>query len=381
MKDIFVLADQEDYFNQFFSYFSTQPFHFSWASRIDETIKLLNIEKPAFIFLATANLEIMMDWVTILKNSEHNIPFICFTMRLTPEDRKMIWEQGALNVIQLPIHKQELEKILNFLVINENLDHTNDNKNEFEGSLEEMNVVDLIQIIQDEKRTCKVMLEKGSRKGEIEFNKGNIVNSRYNNENPVLAVKIMSHWHKGRFHIQNSNKVFIKRIKLSNQKLILECLNHINKQNELMNRLTHRDDLLFTKPGLSFEDIAPFERVNLLKFKNGYSITELVDNYEGDGIVLLQHIVRWLRSNTLLMNDEYEKRLKDVQDLEGMSGFKKMMNKIMGTPDEDSDEPKSNIETLSLEEEALLNINKKNQLFKNKELLGNFLSSLEDSSV
>ena len=36
--------------------------------------------------------------------------------------------------------------------------------------------------------------------------------------------------------------------------------------------------------------------------------------------------------------------------------------------------------TISLEEEALLNINKKSQLFKNKALLGNFLSSLEDSS-
>jgi len=381
MKDVFVLADQEDYFNQFYSYFSLQPFHFSWAPRIDETIKLINIEKPAFIFLITKNLEIMMDWVAILKNGEHKIPFICYTAHLTPDEGKMLWEQGALNVIQLPIQKIELEKILRFLLLNENMDRANENNKEFEGSLEEMNVIDLIQIIQDEKRTCKVTLEKGARKGEVEFNKGKVVNARYNNENPVLAIKIMSHWLKGRFNIQNFKKNFIKRIKLNNQELILECLDHINKQNKLMNRLTHRDVLMFTTPGISFEDIAPFERANLLKFKNGYTINELVDNYEGDGILLLKHVVRWLRTNTLLTNDEYEKRLKGVQDMEGMSGFKKMMNKIMGTPDEDTDEPESVGEPLSLEEEALLSVNKKNQLFNRKELLESFLRSLEDSSA
>ncbi len=377
MKDIFVLADQEECFNQFYSYFSLQPFHFSWASRVDETIKLLRIEKPAYIFLVTKNIEIMSDWLTILKNANHNIPFLCFTSHISYEDRKILWEHGALNVIQLPIHKAELEKILKFLLLNDDQNQLKNSNKEFEGMLEELNLIDLIQIIQDEKRTCKVVLEKGTKKGEIEFNKGKVVNARYNNENPVLAVKIMSHWMKGRFYIQNSARSFIKRVKLTNQELILECLDHINEQNGLMNRIPHKEELLYTKPGLSYEDIAPFERNNLLKFKNGYTIKELVDNYNGDGIILLQHVMKWLRTNTLLTNEEYEKRLKGVQDMESMSGFKKMMNKIMGTPDEEAEDLETMEESLSIEEELLKDVGKKEQLFNNRERLKRFLSSVE----
>ena len=139
--------------------------------------------------------------------------------------------------------------------------------------------------------------------------------------------------------------------------------------------------MLFTRPGLSFEDIAPFERNNLLKFKNGYTIKELVESYGGDGIVLLQHVMKWLRTKYLLTNDEYEKRLKEVQDIESMSGFKKMMNKIMGTSDEEAEEVKSREEALSIEEEVLKNVNQKEQIFNNKELLKHFLNSLEDSSA
>jgi hypothetical protein len=377
MKDIFVLADKKEYYTQFYSYLSSQPFHFSWASRVDETIKLLSIEKPAYIFLVTQNMEMMTDWITILKNGNYKVPFICFTSRILPEERKMLWEQNALSVIQLPIHKAELQKILKFLLLNDEHKESNGSAGELEGRLEEINLIDLIQIMQDEKRTCKVFLEKNAFKGEVEFNKGKVVNARYNGENPILAIKIMSHWMKGRFYIQPSKRSFSKRVKLSNQQLILECLDHINKQNELMNSIKLREELLFAKPDLSFEDIAPFERNNLLKFKNGYTIKELVDSYGGDGIVLLQHVTRWLRSKSLLTNVEYEKRLKEVQDIEGMSGFKKMMNKIMGTPDDELVEAVVQGDTLSVEEEVLQNVNQKEQLFNNKELLNSFLSSLE----
>jgi Fic family protein len=190
----------------------------------------------------------------------------------------------------------------------------------------------------------------------------------------------MSLWMKGRFYIQKSIRSFIKRVKLTNQELILESLDHINKQNELMNRLTKKEELLYTKPGLSYEDIAPFERNNLLKFKNGYTIKELVENYSGDGIVLLQHVMKWLRTNTLLSNEEYEKRLKGVQDLESMSGFKKMMNKIMGTGDDEAEENEAKEDALSIEEEILKDVSKKDQLFNNQELLKHFLTSLETHS-
>ncbi len=96
--------------------------------------------------------------------------------------------------------------------------------------------------------------------------------------------------------------------------------------------------------------------------------------------MLLQHVMKWLRTNTLLSNEEYEKRLKGVQDFESMSGFKKMMNKIMGTGDDETEENKSKEEALSIEEEILKDVSKKDQLFNNQELLKHFLTSLEAQS-
>ena len=57
-----------------------------------------------------------------------------------------------------------------------------------------------------------------------------------------------------------------------------------------------------------------------------------------------------------------------------------MMNKIMGTGDDETEENKSKEEALSIEEEILKDVSKKDQLFNNQELLKHFLTSLEAQS-
>jgi len=287
MKDVFVISSEEEHFNLFYANFRHLPIHFSWADDLSSALKFLEIEHPNFVFLVNDDKEMLLEWIERYQNFNIDIPFLCFTKFSLKNDSEDLWNAGAIDLLFLPIKIRELEYILSALVLSIDIEKSPD-IDLVEGRLEDFNLVHLIQTFEDGKKGGVLILEDGIKKGEIEFNAGMVVNAQYSNRDPLEAVTIMSAWKKGTFKAKQETVSHKKRIALANQQIIIECLNYISLQEKLLNNLPLGNEILFASPELDFEELNPRDRNQLLAFKDGNNLEEIMNMFTGNMNQLLK---------------------------------------------------------------------------------------------
>ncbi|MGD9900689.1 MAG: DUF4388 domain-containing protein [Calditrichaceae bacterium] len=376
MKDVFVISDNQENFNLFYANYGHLPIHFSWAGGIEDAHKYLKAEKPAFIFLVLDELELLIKWAGELKAGYQEIPLICFPAQLDVNDRKSVRDSGAAEVIQLPMNRKELEKILISIVHDEK--DSGEKDNQTQGSLEDFNLIDLLQSFDEGKKNGVLILQNGPRKGEIEFNKGKVANARFQSREPLEAITIMSAWFKGQFTAKLDRKRHREQVNMTTQQITFECMNYLNLQEQLLSNLPDRSLRFYTAPDMDYEDIGPSDRQILLTFKDGFTIGDILEIYIGNTNLLLERVDKWIRKRWLLRKEDYDIHLKEIREYEKMSGLQKFINKVFSRVDDDEKGPKKVSRRDKSDNVAEIPVVKQEYLFDNRDLLISFIIALEN---
>ena len=379
MQDVFIVSTEEEQFNLFYGNFRHLPIHFSWAKDIDSALKYFELEHPAFVFLISDDIDMLLNWVEKYNNNKIKIPFLCFTGYTHKEKSKDLWAAGAIDIIFLPMNIKELEYTLKTLVISIEVDKS-PGLDIAEGRLEDFNLIHLIQTFDEGKKSGILLMEDGIKKGEVEFLDGQVVNAVYSNRDPLEAVTIMSAWKKGQFKAKQGKPTRRKRIALVNQQIIMECLNYISIQEKLIKSLPTKNEMLFPSPLINFEELSPRDRNQLLSFKDGNTLEGVMEMFTGNLNQLLRKMDKWIEKKWLVRKNEYDAILKKMKDEENKSSFKKMIEKMFEIT-KSSDEPKFFEAKYSYLErtDIVQTVTKKNNQFKNFERVGEFLKLVEES--
>jgi hypothetical protein len=379
MQDVFIVSTEEEQFNLFYGNFRHLPIHFSWAKDIDSALKYFELEHPAFVFLISDDIDMLLNWVEKYNNNKIKIPFLCFTGYTHKEKSKDLWAAGAIDIIFLPMNIKELEYTLKTLVISIEVDKS-PGLDIAEGRLEDFNLIHLIQTFDEGKKSGILLMEDGIKKGEVEFLDGQVVNAVYSNRDPLEAVTIMSAWKKGQFKAKQGKPTRRKRIALVNQQIIMECLNYISIQEKLIKSLPTKNEMLFPSPLINFEELSPRDRNQLLSFKDGNTLEGVMEMFTGNLNQLLRKMDKWIEKKWLVRKNEYGAILKKMKDEENKSSFKKMIEKMFEIT-KSSDEPKFFEAKYSYLErtDIVQTVTKKNNQFKNFERVGEFLKLVEES--
>ncbi len=377
MKDVLIIGERKQDFNLFFLNFTHLPIHFSWAAEIEQALKIIESEKPCFVFFISRDAETILQWLQKYHALEPDIPYLCFTGNLSWDYREMIWQTGAADLIQLPLNRREMEYILKAIILRDGGVKVRDEKN-IEGSLADFTVIDLIQTFEDSRKNGIIRLQNGARKGEIEFNKGLVVNANYENRDPMESIKIMATWRNGNFSVKYDRVKHHQRIVLDNQQVILDCLNFIDMQDNLLKKLPAGDNLLYAAPGLDYEEMAPKDRNNLLKFKHGKNIRQFLDEYTGNTNNVLKKIDAWLNDKWLLTEKAYRERVGQKKQSEQKSGLQKLLKRIFSREEKYVPEAAPAVKSKDeiLDEEIKVQVNKKPCLFSNEARLKQFAQAL-----
>jgi ActR/RegA family two-component response regulator len=327
MKDVFVVCRDQEHFNLFYANFKYLSIHFSWAKDLGTAFEYLEIEQPNFVFLVSEDKELLLEWIERYQNKDIEIPFLCFTGYANKHHDEELWKTGAIDIIYLPVNIKELEYILSALILSIDLEKSPD-LDTVEGRLEDFNLIHLIQTFEDGGKSGVLILEDSIKKGEVEFINGDVVNAQYSNRDPLDAIMIMSTWKHGTFRTKQKAVAQRRRIAMANQQIIIECLNYISTQEKLLAVLPPREDLLYASPKLDFEELSPRDRNQLLAFRDGNTLEQIMTMFTGDMNQLLKKMAKWNAKNWLLKKSDYDRILKKVKNEEGKSSLKKMMEKM-----------------------------------------------------
>lgn len=377
MKDVFVVCPREEHFNIFYGNFRHLPIHFSWAHDLGTALKYLELEQPSFVFMVHEDFEILMEWIERYRNFDINIPFLCFTRQVMKKVSQDILKAGAMDILFLPMNIKELGYILNALVLSLEIQKSPD-IDLVEGRLEDFNLIHLIQTFEDGKKSGVLVLEDGIKKGEIEFSNGSVINAQYSNREPLEAVTIMSAWQKGLFRARQNTLSHKKRIALTNQQIIIECLNYISLQEKLLSKLPAKNEILFASPQLDFEELSPRDRNQLLAFKDGNNLEEIMQMFTGNMNQLLKKMETWIEKNWLVRQGDFEQLKRKVKEEEDKSAFKKVMEKVLSKTKHDKEAEKFQARYSFLEKTDIIQTqNKRPNEFRQYQRLQDFLKVLE----
>ncbi len=99
----------------------------------------------------------------------------------------------------------------------------------FQGSLREIPLPDIIQLVSVSGKTGVFMLEKEDERGEIYLREGQIVHAVYNALHGEDAIYALSIWSDGDFHFQPGVEAEVTTITKSNTNLLMEAARRLDE--------------------------------------------------------------------------------------------------------------------------------------------------------
>lgn len=120
----------------------------------------------------------------------------------------------------------------------------------FQGSLKEIPLPDIIQLVSVSGKSGVFLLERGEERGEIYIQDGRIIHAVYNSLQGEEAIYSLAIWAEGDFHFQPGVEADTATITKSNTNLLMEAARRLDEWKILSKKIPSMDLI----PALKVED-------------------------------------------------------------------------------------------------------------------------------
>ncbi|MBE9535868.1 MAG: DUF4388 domain-containing protein [Proteobacteria bacterium] len=163
-------------------------------------------------------------WIIRERSDLLNIPFIFLTSKTSVSDEVFSLDLGADDVIQKPFVKNELlARIKNLLSRVNRVKHSSlSTLYGVKGSLNDMSLSDILQILNMGNRTAAVHLARGEKHGCIYVVNGRVSHARYGDLKGEEALFHLMTWNEGNFTVETGVSTNLSSINLSTEMILLK---------------------------------------------------------------------------------------------------------------------------------------------------------------
>ncbi len=327
MIHVAVIASDKNWFDQLITQISRLPISFRWFENFQEFFKRFDFENWQLVYIIEKNTQILEEALEALTAKQLSLPIICSTIRVDSEQRQLMRQLGAKEIVPWPITRQELEFVLNAFCQFYKAENETD-EYLFQGSLDYIDGVELLRMLCREENTGILSFVWGERSGRIEINNGQIIHAAYRQLDPLTSILVLTSWEHGQVTFKTESFISKRSIMLSNEQIFDECKQYQNERAALMAAFPAAEVKLFTHPDLNFEEFGATERAWLYKMYKGKTLTEIRDLYEGDFNFLLKKLKLWLEKQYILPEEDYHRIKAQREEERATSGVKRLFKKI-----------------------------------------------------
>ncbi len=201
----------------------------------EEALKVLESDRPDLI-ISEITLPKLDGWELCWKVRERSeladIPFIFLTTRKSTTDEVISFELGADDYIKKPfVEKELLARIKALLTRVERVRNSLFSAKGIKGSLRDMSLADILQVMNMGKRTAAIHLSKGKERGTVFVADGNVTHARCGELKGEEAVFRLLSWNNGGFLVETGVAVDVRSITMSTSTILLEAFKRIDEEN------------------------------------------------------------------------------------------------------------------------------------------------------
>lgn len=209
---------------------TTRGFKVRTVKSADEAIKAL-LQDPVNVVLSEVELK-PFDGFELKNRLNDNprtagIPFFFFTARSESDDVERGFALGAKDYLVKPSKIDVVAtKITKFI----DREAPQESKGGVSGSLREMSIPDLVQILSHGRKTGCLKLSSGAHRGEIHFVEGDIYNALFDKHRGEEAFFNMLKFRDGSFALDPSFRAESRIINMTSEMLLLEGMRRMDEE-------------------------------------------------------------------------------------------------------------------------------------------------------
>ena len=336
MVDGLVITENIALFEELNINFSNERNHFEYANSADSAKELIALEVPDYLVIIDKSVEKAEQLLKQLYVDESikRIPTLCFLSSQEWMKRGQLWQEGVRDIIQLPITKLELKfQMDSFISEISDLSFDQEEAGMF-GKLDDYNLLDLIQTLENSRKTGVLVLYRSREEGKIWFQEGQIQDAKYRSFEPVNSIFKMVSWLDGDFSITFVDDNYEKTIEKNNQEILLESIQYIDERNRILNSLPNRNDTLLISPEADMDKMDE-ENVNYLRFfHGGHTIVSFLEAFDQDDSVLLEIVSGFVDNKLLMTREVFDNHFAKLEQQAEEAGIKKVFKRFFTKKDE-----------------------------------------------
>ncbi len=329
MVNILIISTNRIVFDEINLAFPNSAYNFEYVDSWETAIDYLDSEIPDSVFLIDKELEIITKLLKslALEYNNENMPIICFTEKISKEEKLKLFQNGAFDIINFPILKDELN-----MLISKHCSSFQTPKNEIsagmQGRLEDFSVIDLIETLEEGNKSAILKLGRNDFTGQIVFQEGQIHTAQLGKFSGIDAILNLVGWIRGDFVVELTDQLIEKNIELDNQQILIESIGRIDEKSAFLKQLPPIDDILLISPEIDMHKIDNKDLKFFKFFQGGNTIYQFLINFSLDELVLLAIILDFFQKNMLLTCEQFDAFTTEYEAEVAQSGFKGIINRF-----------------------------------------------------
>ena len=307
MIDTLIISTEQTIYDELNTIFPSTDYNFEYADSIEAALHFLESEAPDFIFVVEREFDKNLEFLSKIASVDgaDSLVKISFISNLTSEQKITLYKSGAMDVIDLPISREEFQMLF------ERYCHSLRQGKEklgsvMQGKLEDFSIIDIIQSLEDGKKTASLQLKRNGNAGNILIKDGQIFSAEYGKNNGLSAILNMIGWIRGDFYIEFTNQDFEKVIEQNNQEILMESIHRIDERTSYLKQLPPVDDILLIAPNVDMQKMDDKELKYIKFFHGGNTIYQFLINFKEDDLSLLDIAVKLYSKSWLLTREQFD---------------------------------------------------------------------------
>ncbi len=175
-----------------------------------------------------------------------------------------------------------------------------------QGKLEDFSIIDIVQSLEDGKKTAILELKRNGDAGQILIKNGVICSAEYGKYIGLEGILNMIGWIRGDFYIEFTDQDFEKEIEQDNQEILMESVHRIDERTSFLKQLPPVDDILLIAPNVDMQKMSEKDLKYIKFFHGGNTIYHFLINFSLDDLKLLDVAVKLYGKKRLLTREQFD---------------------------------------------------------------------------
>lgn len=208
----------------------------------------------------------------------------------------------------------------------------------WQGSLEEYNLIDLIQMLEAAKQDAELKLYFMNKSGTVYFHEGKVINAEFQSLQGMQALLKMAFWQQGRFSTRQSVVHSQKNvIDKSNQELLLLIVEKLHKIETLSKQLPDFSEAIVHNPFSEKVEPSGLSEKILHVCERPIPVIDLLLTLPEDDEQILSELVTMVGKNIVGKSKDIEKIILEKKDKWGIGKLFSSLSSLFRKKEEMAD--------------------------------------------